>query len=193
MLQIVAIFFGPDKPYLLELLAGFIRARSGNIEDATAKVYGSWANLFVIFSGSELATFTDPDDKRELEGLLGGEIRFEVAGEPAKADGVEYRDRLHGFKIITLDKPGLIARTSAVIKAHKISVVRFDGRCARRDEVIAGVREKSTVFHQSYEVRIPTSVDDATFHEAIEAALGADYTGSVGAVAIPLFEVPRLY
>ena len=117
MTDLVVTLLGPDRPGLVELLAGVIAAHGGNwLESRMSHLAGKFAGIL----RAEL-----PPDKlpAALAALAALESRgLKVYAEPAHGPDRGAGDRSMDLELVGLDRPGIVREISQLLAASGVNV-----------------------------------------------------------------------
>ena len=172
---------GPDVPGLLKLGAKYVSDRGGNIDKDIADKFGEKAVVFMSVTARPDDIARMDRDKESLKAASGCGVVFQPMTQPIVPDG--FQEELHGFDIVTDDRPGLIAELTALVEACGMLLVGHTGE--RR--VIPGLNPLVQA-GQKYVVMIPEDFVEADFTRSLDQ-LAKRHNG---VVITPLRPVPGL-
>jgi glycine cleavage system transcriptional repressor len=115
---------GRDRPGLVEKLSAFLLTAGANIEDSRMAILGGEFALILLFSGTADAVATVAKRSNGFAQELGLALTL-AATEPRRStsDFLPYRLEVGG-----VDRPGIVARVSAVLAGHQINVATMESR-----------------------------------------------------------------
>lgn len=115
---------GRDRPGLVEKISALLLAAGANLEDSRMAILGGEFALILLFSGSEEAIQSVNKRSPGLAQELNLQITL-APTEPRSASGdfLPYRLEVGG-----VDRPGIVARVTAVLAEHRINVATLESR-----------------------------------------------------------------
>ncbi len=113
---------GADRPGLIEKVASLIHGAGANLEDSRMAILGGEFALILLFSGHHQAI----DRVQRGCDTLANELDLTVSlrpttGQTPSRNYLPYRLRVSG-----MDRPGIVARVSAVLTRHEVNVSALD-------------------------------------------------------------------
>lgn len=172
---------GPDMPGLLRIGSKFVAERGGNIDKDIADKFGEKAVLFMSITAPppDIAQMALDTDKLKRETRCG--VVFQPMSEPTIPDG--FQDQLHGFDIVTEDRPGIIVQLTGLLEKFGMLIVGHTGERRR----VPGPRR---VYEggQKFVVMLPPDFDHMEFSRDINAFAKTHN----GKLVTPLQAVPGL-
>ena len=148
MTNIVLTLLGPDRPGLVELVAGVIAAHGGNwLESRMSHLAGKFAGIL----RAEL-----PPDK--VQAALG----LKVIAEAASADDKGPGDRSMDLELVGLDRPGIVREISQLLASSGVNVEELVTN--RSSAPMSG----DMLFEARAHVRVPASIDLASLRAGLE-------------------------
>jgi glycine cleavage system transcriptional repressor len=115
---------GPDRPGLVERVATLIHTAGANLEDSRMAILGGEFALILLFSGDKRSVDLVIRQSGALESELGLHASVRpTARQSSGADFLPYLLRING-----VDRPGIVARVTAVLAARRINVAALDSR-----------------------------------------------------------------
>jgi len=161
MTSLILTLLGPDRPGLVEALAGPIAAHGGNwLESRMARLAGKFAGILRV---------EVPEDRAAaLEAALAGlearglRVVVERSAEPAAAEG----RRLMVLDLVGLDRPGLVREISQVLAERGVNIEELS--TDRSDAAMSG----ELLFHSRARVQVPPGTDAAELRARLERLAG---------------------
>lgn len=172
---------GPDMPGLLNLGSAFVTEHGGNINKDIADKFGEKAVVFLSLTAKPENIAAMDRDKATLKNKSGCGVVFQPMMEPTVPK--EFKEDIHGFDIVTDDKPGLLVKVTDLVAQHGMMIVGHTGE--RR--VQPGPRSKFQ-FGQKFVVMLPHDFDHGAFAQTL-TELVRQYNGQV---MKPMQSVPGL-
>ena len=156
MTNLVLTLLGPDRPGLVELVAGVIAAHGGNwLESRMSHLAGKFAGIL----RAEL-----PPDKVQaaLAALAALESRgLKVIAEAASPDDKGAADRSMDLELVGLDRPGIVREISQLLAASGVNVEELITN--RSSAPMSG----DMLFEARAHVRVPASIDLASLRAGL--------------------------
>lgn len=113
---------GADRPGLIERVASLIHQAGGNLEDSRMAILGGEFALILLFSGEAAGV----ERVQAGCGALAKELDLTVTLRPTVAQGAS-RDYLpYRLRVSGMDRPGIVARVSAVLSRLAVNVSALD-------------------------------------------------------------------
>ncbi len=116
---------GPDMPGLLRMGAKYVFDRGGNIDKDIADKFGEKAVVFLSITAKPDGIRRMDLDKEQLKKESGCGVVFQPMNSPTIPGG--YQPDLHGFDIVTNDKPGIIADLTELLAKFGTLIVGHAG------------------------------------------------------------------
>lgn len=151
---------GPDRPGLVNAIAGAVNRAGGNIEDTRmAKLGGEFAVLLFV-TGTEAVLGRVEEERAALEASLGVACFFKRTAQNRFAgDGLLYT--LH---VNALDRPGIVESVSQVLLRFNVNVLSLTSRVAYAPE------SGTPMFQLEAELEVPSTVILADFQRELADA-----------------------
>ncbi len=172
---------GPDMRGLLNIGSKFVFERGGNIDKDIADKFGEKAVVFMSITAKPADIKRMEQDKEQLKTVTGCGVVFQPMRAPTVPGG--FHPDLHGFDVVTDDKPGLLAETTSLVNSHGMLLVGHTGE--RR--ILPGPRPV-VQSGQKCIVMLPLEFDALAFAREL-GQLAKKYNGMV---KTPLRAVPGL-
>jgi glycine cleavage system regulatory protein len=157
MTDLVLTLLGPDRPGVVELVAGVIAAHGGNwLESRMSHLGGKFAGIL----RAEL-----PPDRLEaaLAALAALESRgLKVIAEAAPAVGTTAGDRSMDLELVGLDRPGIVREITQLLAASGVNVEELITN--RTSAPMSG----EMLFEARAHVRVPPGADLASLRAGLE-------------------------
>jgi glycine cleavage system regulatory protein len=157
MTDVVLTLLGPDRPGLVELVAGVIAGHGGNwLESRMTRLGGKFAGIL----RAEL-----PADKMSaaLAALGALEARgLKVYAEAAPRTAAELPEQILDLELVGLDRPGIVREISQLLAANGVNV----------EELITNRKSApmsaEMLFEARAHVRVPAGMDVAGLRTGLE-------------------------
>jgi len=172
---------GPDMPGLLRMGAEYVFERGGNIDKDIADKFGEKAVVFLSITANPTDICRMDRDKEQLRKQSGCGVVFQPMNSPTIPDG--FQDDLHGFDVVTDDKPGIIADLTSLLAEFGVLIVGHTGERFREK----GPQPRARA-GQKYAVMLPREFD----HVRFTLELGTLIKKYNGSIKTPLRNVPGL-
>jgi len=172
---------GPDMPGLLRMGATYVLDRGGNIDKDIADKFGEKAVVFLSITAEPDGIRRMDRDKDQLRRDSGCGVVFQPMNSPTVPD--EFQQELHGFDIVTDDRPGMIADLTELLEKFSILIVGHAG-----ERYIAPLPEPHARGGQKCVVLLPKEFDLPGFTRELDALVWK-YNGMI---KTPLRKVPGL-
>ena len=119
---VVLTAVGPDRPGLVEQISTLIHRAGANLEDSRMAILGGEFALILLLSGSQAAVAVVQDQGQALAERLGLTLSLK-ATQPrtGRSDFIAYQ-----LKVSGVDRPGIVARVSALLAGRQINVAALD-------------------------------------------------------------------
>jgi len=157
MTDLVLTLLGPDRPGLVELVAGVIAAHGGNwLESRMSHLAGKFAGIL----RAEI-----PAEKLQaaLAALAALEARgLKVIAEAASGTGTGAADRSMDLELVGLDRPGIVREISQLLAASGVNVEELITN--RSSAPMSG----DMLFEARAHVRVPASIDLPSLRAGLE-------------------------
>lgn len=113
---------GADRPGLVEKVASLIHTAGANLEDSRMAILGGEFALILLFSGDHggVEVVRSGCDALAQELDLTVSLRA-TSGQTVSRNYLPYRLRVSG-----MDRPGIVARVSAILSRHEVNVYALD-------------------------------------------------------------------
>lgn len=148
---------GPDRPGLVNSIAGFVRRAGGNMEDTRmAKLGGEFAVL-VFVTGTKLALETLEDDRSAIEAELDLTCFFKRTSRVSNPTGRHY-----SLEVSAMDRPGIVEGISEVLSRRNINVASLTSR------VVHAPLSGSPLFQLHADLQVPDAVNIAEFRRELD-------------------------
>lgn len=172
---------GPDMPGLLRLGAKYVLDRGGNIDKDIADKFGEKAVVFLSVTAEPDGIRRMDQDKEQLKNESGCGVVFQPMNSPTIPGG--YQPELHGFDIVTDDRPGIIADLTELLSKFGILIVGHAG-----ERYIDPGPPPNARGGQKCVVMLPLEFDPPGFTDELDALVWK-YNGTI---KTPLRTVPGL-
>ena len=160
-LSLVMTVIGPDRPGLVDSLAGIVADHGGNwLESRMSRLGGQFAGIL----RAEVPAEREPALVHVLKGLERDGLTVVVHSDrraPANAD----RQLVH-LEIVGQDRPGIVHQISHALANHGVNVEELNTECA------SAAMSGETLFKAQARLRIPKSCDLTTLREELERIAG---------------------
>ncbi len=155
---------GPDRPGLVNAIAGFVTRRGGNIEDTRmAKLGGEFAVL-VLVTGSSANLAALQADQSVIAAELGVHCFFKPTHKAlGSAEGVFCK-----LSLRTLDRPGIVESVTEVLSSRQVNVASLSSR------VVHAAETGTQLFELEAELLVPLAVDPQEVARALDAVSERD-------------------
>lgn len=157
MTDVVLTLLGPDRPGLVELVAGVIAAHGGNwLESRMTRLGGKFAGIL----RAELPAERLPAAMTALAALEGKGLR--VYAERAPAGPPEEPERIMDLELVGLDRPGIVREISQLLAANGVNVEELTTN--RKSAPMSG----EMLFEARAHVRVPATSDLSLLRAGLE-------------------------
>ena len=157
MTDVVVTLLGPDRPGLVEMVAGIVAGHGGNwLESRMSRLAGKFAGIL----RAEL-----PADKVQpaLAALAALESRgLKVIAETAAVGDGAAAARSMDLELVGLDRPGIVREISQLLAASGVNVEELVTN--RSSAPMSG----DMLFEARAHVRVPAGIDLATLRAGLE-------------------------
>jgi glycine cleavage system regulatory protein len=157
MTDLVLTILGPDRPGLVELVAGVIASHGGNwLESRMSHLAGKFAGILrAELPADRVAAATAALATLESRGL-------KVIVEVAARAGDRAPDQSMDFELVGLDRPGIVREISQLLASNGVNV----------DELVtnrsSAPMSGEMLFEARARVRVPPSTDVAKLRSELE-------------------------
>ena len=157
MTDLVLTLLGPDRPGIVELLAGVISAHGGNwLESRMSHLAGKFAGILRAELPADRVTAA-------LAALAALETRgLKVRAETAARVTVSPSERKMEFELVGLDRPGIVREVSQLLATNGVNVE--DLVTNRSSAPMSG----EMLFEARAHVRVPATTDVARLRADLE-------------------------
>ena len=154
---LVMTIIGPDRPGLVELVAGIVADHGGNwLESQMARLGGQFAGILRIQAPAEReAALTRALQSLESEGLT-VVVHADQPGAPALAQSSAV------LEITGQDRPGIIREISRTLAAFGVNVEELHSEC------VSAPMSGEALFKAAAKLRLPADRDVAELRKALE-------------------------
>jgi len=179
MTDLVLTLIGPDRPGLVEAVAGVVAKHGGNwLESRMAHMAGKFAGILRI-------EVTDDEAAVLLAALAELDARgLKVVGEPSGETGTATTGRTLDLELVGLDRPGIVREISQLLANSGANVEEL--ATDRSSAPMSG----EMLFHAKARVRLPGDADLATLRSALER-MASDLMIEIRLVETALEAKPR--
>jgi len=160
--DLVLTLLGPDRPGLVELVAGIVAAHGGNwLESRMTRLGGQFAGIL-------RAELPEAQLKSALAALAALEQRgLKVVATSAPDDGVSTtaaasRPRVMDLELVGLDRPGIVREISQLLAASGVNVEELV------TERKSAPMSAEMLFEARAHVRVPPGTDVASLRASLE-------------------------
>jgi glycine cleavage system regulatory protein len=157
MTDLVLTILGPDRPGLVELVAGVIASHGGNwLESRMSHLAGKFAGILrAELPADRVAAATAALATLESRGL-------KVIVETAARAGERAPDQSMDFELVGLDRPGIVREISQLLAGNGVNVEELVTN--RSSAPMSG----EMLFEARARVRVPPSTDVAKLRSELE-------------------------
>ena len=157
MTDLVLTLLGPDRPGLVELVAGIIATHKGNwLESRMTRLAGQFAGIL----RAELPDAEMPAALAALNALAerGLKVTATTASRPAESAA----ERTMDLELVGLDRPGIVREISQLLAANGVNVEELTTN--RKSAPMSG----EMLFEARAHVRVPAGTDLAALRAGLE-------------------------
>jgi glycine cleavage system transcriptional repressor len=124
MAQLMVTAVGPDRPGIVGELTAALHSRGGNILDSRmVNLRGEFA-MMILLECPEDSARKLADELPEIGRTMGLTVTASGPQPPAqRVSGLPYR-----LKTYSMDQPGIVARLTAVLRAHGVNIEELSAR-----------------------------------------------------------------
>jgi glycine cleavage system transcriptional repressor len=115
---------GRDRPGLVEKISGLLLAAGTNLEDSRMAILGGEFALILLFSGDETAC----QKVASQIDTAGSELGLTIGLKPTDRQSAQNDYSPYVLKVNGIDRPGIVARVSALLAGRGINVAALDSR-----------------------------------------------------------------
>jgi len=116
---------GPDRPGLVNEIAGSIHSAGANLEDSRMAILGGEFALLLLLSGDDAAASAVERRAPALSEKLGLRVLLKRTDRGKHRDFLPYQIRVTG-----LDRPGIVLAVSEVLARRGVNVASLESRLA---------------------------------------------------------------
>jgi len=157
MTDLVLTLLGPDRPGLVEMVAGVIAANGGNwLESRMSRLGGKFAGIL----RAELPADRVQAALAALAALESGGLK--VIAETAPGADAGAADRSMDLELVGLDRPGIVREISQLLAASGVNVEELVTN--RTSAPMSG----EMLFEARAHVRVPSGLDLASLRAGLE-------------------------
>ena len=157
MTDLVLTLLGPDRPGLVELVAGIIATHQGNwLESRMIRLGGQFAGIL----RAELPAAEVPAALAALAAL--GERGLKVTATPADRPPGRGAERTMDLDLVGLDRPGIVREISQLLAGNGVNVEELTTN--RKSAPMSG----EMLFEAHAHVRVPAGTDLAALRAGLE-------------------------
>jgi glycine cleavage system transcriptional repressor len=139
---------GPDRPGLVQEIAGAVHGAGANLEDSRMAILGGEFAVLLLVTGAPEAVRSVQQDVPALEERLGLHIFVkETRSVTAPGKFLLYRLRVSG-----VDRPGIVSGVSKVFAGRAINVASLDSR------IVYAPLSGTPMFVLNAELQVPSEV-----------------------------------
>lgn len=151
---------GPDRPGLVERLAGLIATHDGNwLESRLVHLGGHFAGVVRV----EVPPGRQPALQSALNGLAGDGLSVTVT---EGAPGVDTNSRTVCLEVVGLDRPRIVSEIAAVVARHGLNIEEFTS------EVTSAPMTAEPLFVAKLRLAAPRSAELAAVRGDLEKIAG---------------------
>jgi len=155
--DLVLTLLGPDRPGLVELVAGIIAAHEGNwLESRMTRLAGHFAGIL----RAELPEARVPAALAALSALEGRGLKV-IAESAAQGPGPG-PERTMNLELVGLDRPGIVREISQLLAANEVNVEELTTN--RKSAPMSA----EMLFEARGRVRVPATTDVAALRTSLE-------------------------
>lgn len=114
---------GRDRPGLVEKISSLLLGAGANLEDSRMAILGGEFALILLFSGTDQAVGLVEKHAQTVAHELGLRITLAPTERRSTSDFLPYKLDVGG-----VDRPGIVARVSALLAGHQINVAALESR-----------------------------------------------------------------
>jgi glycine cleavage system transcriptional repressor len=115
---------GRDRPGLVEKISALLLVAGANLEDSRMAILGGEFALILLFSGPDTAVSTVAQQSEVLAKQL--DLRITLSKTEPRTQKGEFL--LYALEVGGVDRPGIVARVSALLAGHEINVAALESR-----------------------------------------------------------------
>jgi glycine cleavage system regulatory protein len=157
MTDVVLTLLGPDRPGLVELVAGVIAGHGGNwLESRMTRLGGKFAGIL----RAELPADRLPAALAALGALEGRGLK--VYAEAAPHAATDAPEQIMDLELVGLDRPGIVREISQLLAANGVNVEELTTN--RKSAPMSG----EMLFEARAHVRVPAAMDLAVLRAGLE-------------------------
>jgi glycine cleavage system regulatory protein len=157
MRSLVLTLIGPDRPGLVEAIAGLVAEHGGNwAESRMASLAGEFAGILRIEVAEEQAGRLG----EALAGLEAQGLQVVVKGAEATAPG---EGELLSLELVGQDRPGIVREISQALAERGINVEELDTECS------SAPMSGETLFRARALLRLPRATSHENLRHSLEA------------------------
>jgi glycine cleavage system regulatory protein len=155
--MLVMTVIGPDRPGLVESIAGLVAEHNGNwLESRMSRLGGQFAGILRV----EIPAEKEPLLLSALEQL--GSRGLRVLVSPDQPSSLPPAKRLNVLEIIGQDRPGIVRQISAALVSHGVNVEELETECS------SAAMSGETLFKARATLSIPDSCDIPRLRQELE-------------------------
>jgi glycine cleavage system transcriptional repressor len=161
---LVMTAIGQDRPGLVERVSSLIHAAGANLEDSRMAILGGEFALLVLMTGTPRALAAIQKQSKALELELGLQIGLRSTDKQSfQSDYLPYELRING-----VDRPGIVARVTAVLAARQVNVAALDSK------VTYAALTGTPLFWLDAQIQVPSEVALATLRGELSRVCDAE-------------------
>jgi glycine cleavage system transcriptional repressor len=155
---VVLTAVGPDRPGLVNEIAGAIHRAGANLEDSRMAILGGEFALLLLLGGPESAAVALEQAAGPLGDKLGLRLIFKRTARRPLGDFLPYRIRVSGF-----DRPGIVLLVSEILARRGVNVASLESR------VTYAPLSGTPMFMLEAELQVPSEVALAELRRELSA------------------------
>jgi glycine cleavage system regulatory protein len=155
--SLVMTVIGPDRPGLVESVAGLVAEHNGNwLESRMSRLGGQFAGILRVEVPAEKAsTLVGALERLDAEGLR-------VVVHPDQAASAVTPAALSVLEIVGQDRPGIVRQISSALAAHGVNVEELQTECA------SAAMSGEMLFKARAKLSIPATCDTEALRKELE-------------------------
>lgn len=154
--HIVLTFMAPDKPGLIDRIAGVVSSNRGNwLESRLAHMAGQFTGIVRIVVGKDHA-----EPLCAALTALQGE-GFKISLESVQPEESEHHGVTQQVDVVGIDRPGIVKELSASLARHHINVTRM------ASDVRSAPMTGEPLFEATLQINCPESLNSDQFEDEI--------------------------
>ncbi len=154
--QIVLTFMAPDKPGLVDRIAGIVSSNRGNwLESRLAHMAGQFTGIVRIVVGKDHAEQLCA----ALEALQSED--FKLSLESTQPEQTEHHGVAQQIDVVGIDRPGIVKELSSALAKHHINVTHMSS------DVRSAPMTGEPLFEAKLQINCPENLNHDQFEDEI--------------------------